>query len=153
MTARLTDFAGEWTGTTTLYLMPDDPGDTSQTRAVIAPAAGGTFLTIAYTWSRQGKPHDGVLLVRNAAEVTDDDMVWVDSFHTERKFLYFSGRSGAAKSVVGYTTYPAPSGPDWGWRITVSAPSPDVLRILMHNITPDGQEAIAVDSRYQRRPG
>ena len=37
MTARLTDFAGEWTGTTTLYLMPDDPGDTSQTRAVIAP--------------------------------------------------------------------------------------------------------------------
>jgi hypothetical protein len=49
-------------------------------------------------------------------------------------------------------TYAAPPGPDWGWRIEITAgPGVDALRITMHNIWPDGErEETAVEAVYTR---
>ena len=50
-------------------------------------------------------------------------------------------------SVLG--SYEAPPDPDWGWRIEV-VPEGKSLRIIMHNISPDEQEVLAVRATYER---
>ena len=62
-------------------------------------------------------------------------------------------------SFVGHATdgsaefsgfYAAPPGPDWGWRIVIRSVSPNELTIVMHNISPEGQEDLAVQIDYAR---
>ncbi len=53
-------------------------------------------------------------------------------------------------------SYAAPPGPDWGWRITIKPPinapgSGESFRMTMHNITPDGEEMLAVEAAYTRQ--
>jgi hypothetical protein len=51
-------------------------------------------------------------------------------------------------SVLG--SYAAPTGPDWGWRIVITPDEGQSLRIVMFNISPDGQEELAVETDYTR---
>jgi hypothetical protein len=44
-------------------------------------------------------------------------------------------------------SYPAPPGPDWGWRIDIAAAP---LRITHTNIDADGTEDLAVEGVYSR---
>jgi hypothetical protein len=53
--------------------------------------------------------------------------------------------------VVLLGSYGGGGGPDWGWRIVI-VPDGDDLRLVMTNITPEGQEAPAVEARYARVP-
>jgi hypothetical protein len=56
------------------------------------------------------------------------------------------GPKKATISVRG--SYAAPPGPDWGWRIEITPDNNRKLRIVMFNIQPDGQEALAVEASY-----
>jgi hypothetical protein len=47
-------------------------------------------------------------------------------------------------------SYPAPSGPDWGWRITLEQPYTNALEMMMTNILPDGTEDLAVRACFTR---
>jgi hypothetical protein len=47
-------------------------------------------------------------------------------------------------------SYPAPERPDGGWRMTLEMPTPESLLLRMFNITPDGQEAWAVEASCRR---
>jgi|SRR5690606_18322645 len=151
----LDQFVGEWTGSNDLHMEPGSPVRSSSTTATVALVANGSAIAMTYSWDFEGKPHEGILVVINKPDLGDPDMVWIDSFHTGGRFQVFKGvepsegvDAGGAMAALG--SYPAPTGPDWGWRIVVSADSPDVLHVTMYNITPDGEEQLAVDSRYRR---
>jgi len=148
--ARASWIAGEWKGVKRLWLMPEDPVRESEATASLELVAGGGFAAIRYTWSHEDRPHDGLLVVRLAEAPGDEDMVWVDSFHTGGSFMRFGGVESPATELVGQGTYAAPPGPDWGWRIALAAESLDGLRILMHNITPAGEESKAVQLELRR---
>ena len=47
-------------------------------------------------------------------------------------------------------SYSAPQSPDWGWRIEIEIDADASLVIRMINITPEGQEALAVLAQYTR---
>jgi hypothetical protein len=47
-------------------------------------------------------------------------------------------------------SYEAPPGPDWGWRIIITAPSDNQLQIVMYNCSPEGVEELAVQADYKR---
>ena len=47
-------------------------------------------------------------------------------------------------------SYAAPPGPDWGWRIAIRPGDGSALAIVMHNVTPGGEEAVAVEATYKR---
>lgn len=46
-------------------------------------------------------------------------------------------------------SYPAPPGPDWGWRTKIEART-DRLLMEMLNVAPGGEEVLAVRADYRR---
>lgn len=140
---------GEWQGTKQLYMAPPpEPPVSSPSKLSVTPVAGGSFLQFNYGWSYEGEAQTGVLLFgydeENAASAA-----WVDSFHMSSKILSCTGTAAdGAADLRG--SYAAPPGPDWGWRIAIRSVSAKELQIVMHNISPAGQEDLAVQIDYTR---
>ncbi len=147
---QLSSLVGEWTGTNRVWLMPGEPVRESATAMSIALVARDGFVTFKYTWADDGQPQDGLLIVRNATEPGDKDMVWLDSWHTGGQFMVFRGEVDGDGRVSALTSYPAPPGPDWGWRIELAAKTADEFTIRMYNIQPGEDEQLAVEAQYTR---
>lgn len=148
--ASLTELAGRWSGSNRLWFMPGDPVSKSQAKASVVSSGLGALTVIAYTWAYEGKPQEGTLMMRAESDQDDVQVVWFDTWHTNNKFMMFRCEDDQEGLVVVRCTYAVPPGPDRGWRIVLGADSADEFRILMHNITPDGEEMLAVDTRYRR---
>lgn len=144
-------FAGDWIGRNQLWFEPGTPAHECDTTASVVSVARESCVAIRYEWEEAGAIEEGLLVVRNAPEISDEDMVWVDSFHTGGKFMRFRGEADDAGRVVALGSYPAPGGPDWGWRIVLDSSGTDHLHLLMYNITPDGTTYPAVETRLNRR--
>jgi hypothetical protein len=141
--------AGHWKGTSTLVLpFRSPPESTSGSTATVGTAARGKFARIEYTWSDEGAPHEGLLLVGRDKQ-QGAHAVWIDSWHQSEGFLLSDGSvdSSGAVDVLGH--YPAPSGPDWGWHTSLRA-TPDGWELVMLNISPEGEETLAFHNVYQR---
>jgi len=148
--AKIGQWVGEWSGTSGLWRRPDDPGRECETTASISLVAREGFATIHYAWSHEGEPQDGLMLVRIAPKPGPIDVVWLDSWHTGGGFMTFRGEADRDGALSALGSYSAPPGPDWGWRIVLSEDDDKSIRVTMYNITPDGQDALAVEARYRR---
>lgn len=143
--------AGEWSGSNKLWLEPGTPVRESDATARIGSTANGQFLQLAYDWADQGSPHSGLLVLRIVDGPGPVDIVWVDSFHTMRAFMQFARTESVAEGWNASTTWSVGDGPDWGWRIEVTCPSPDELLIRMFITTPTGEESPAVETRLAKQ--
>lgn len=141
--------AGRWQGTSTLEDPHSGIADESASTAAVTPVLDGRFVRIDYTWSYQGKPQEGSLLVGMQKKAGIATAHWIDSFHNGEKVMACTGSASDDGGVSVRGSYQAPPGPDWGWRIDVT-PAEDTLRIVHHNVWPEGKEELAVDSRYTR---
>ncbi len=142
--------AGSWKGTKDLYLSPPPESPLSSPCALAAAViAGGSFLQFSYTWTYEGAEQTGLLLFgydeENAASAA-----WVDSFHMSSRIMYCTG-DAAAGAVKVRGSYAAPPGPDWGWTIAIKAASASELQVVMHNISPEGEEYLAVEANFTRQ--
>jgi len=124
----LAPLLGRWQGTNRLRLMPTDEYQPSAATATVAVSAA-RFVSIAYTWSDGDTPQDGFLLLGGDTDAASG--VWVDSWHTGPTWMTFAGEIGDELRLRG--SYPAESGPDWGWHIHVR---PQDATITMHNVVP-----------------
>lgn len=148
---RLASAAGAWTGANRLWFDPTQPSFDSDTTAEVSLVTAGRMLEMRYTWSHEGKPHEGTLLIGDDPGAKRCDAAWADSFHNGHRLMPLTGMLAGSDEVVVEGSYPAPPGPDWGWRITLEQPSADALLMRMYNITPDGTAALAVEASYARR--
>ncbi|MGZ8493366.1 MAG: DUF1579 family protein [Gemmatirosa sp.] len=147
----LAPLAGRWQGTNRLVLpWTTPPENDSEATAEIARVAGGRFTTVRYTWAHEGKPCEGFLLVGREPKGNVAHASWVDSWHQSARPLTCVGTVGDDGAIDVRGSYPAPEGPDWGWRIVVHAPDDAHFHITMYNVEPDGEESLAVESRYVR---
>lgn len=147
----LTKILGEWSGRNTLHVpWLDPPQSKSEATATVASVVMGQFLSIAYTWADHGKPQEGLLVIGQHPETGVVTAAWTDSWHQSGAIMPFSGEVASDGSVVVRGTYPAPPDPDWGWR-TVITPREDSFDVVMTNITPNGDETVAVEAFYDRR--
>ena len=78
------------------------------------------FASVAYTWSDGASPQEGLLLLAGgASDAEPATAVWVDSWHTGRALMQFSGTVGGDGVLRLNGSYAAPTGPDWGWQIHI----------------------------------
>lgn len=146
----LVECDGEWHGINRLYVDPKGRPDESDSRLCITPLLGKSFLRIDQTWSYQGKPQEGSMLVGFDIDAQKVSLHWIDTFHMGRKVMTCSGAAGQDQSIDVLGSYAAPPGPDWGWRITITASGKHKLEIRMFNIEPDRSEMLAVEASYTR---
>lgn len=141
-------FAGAWTGSNRLWMMPGSNAEESAATATVSFSGQGKFAELRYTWSTDGDPEDGLILLRELRGGIQ--AVWGDSWHTPDGFYLWPGEIQEGVIIV-RGSYPAPTGPDWGWRIELDARQPGLLRLEMFNITPEGEGMLAVQAVYSRK--
>ena len=152
----LLGLAGTWQATYELRGDPSFDSDTPST-ATVAPLLGGRFVRIEYTWDeadvlREHGPQSGLLIVGHDAATDRVTVVWLDSWHNGERTAVCDGSLLPNGGVDVFTTYPGgPDSPDWGWR-TVIEPAEDSWLLTMFNVTPAGDEALAVRAAYRRDP-
>jgi hypothetical protein len=142
---------GAWTGNNLLRLSWLTPSDFhSPSNLTVAAAAQGACLTFSYTWSHEEKAHAGLLLLGHDDKLNLATAAWVDSWHQRAGLLNCQGAIDAAGAIDVRGSYAAPPGPDWGWRIVITPGAADTLQLAMYNITPEGDEDLAVRADYRR---
>ena len=148
----LEKLAGEWSGTNKLHLswMENSPFD-SESKATINYSAKGFFLKFEYDWFYEEKLQEGLILI---GKENDSDLVksfWIDSWHLSDKFMVSEGNYKADKAISVKGHYTVPNHPDWGWRTVVEIENEDAFKIVMYNVSPEGEESLAVEADYSRQ--
>lgn len=150
MKQMLAGLSGRFDGHNLLWLEGSrSPALESDASAEVEVLTAGRLLRCGYTWSFDGQEHRGALLIasdRLGERVTG---AWIDSFHQSGHVMHLEGSLEEGGTVVLAGHYPAPSGPDWGWRIRLESASPDELLVLMDNVDPAGsaEPAVRIDVR------
>lgn len=147
---RLAQLVGAWAGTARTWFEPGVLADESPIEGTIRPALDGRFAIHEYRGSLKGKPLSGLALHGYHIDLEQFETAWVDSFHTGTSIMLSTGTGAPQMAVLGH--YSVPGGEPWGWRTEIDVPDADHLVITHYNITPDGQEAKAVEIRYTRQP-
>jgi hypothetical protein len=143
---------GDWAGTKLLRLEPGVPDRITPSNLTVSTVAGGRFLSLAYTWSFDGKPQEGFMMVGYDKNDGLTTIGWGDSFHQNSKVMLSEGviHPDGEIDVKGY--YGMPGQTPWGWRTTIKA-TPTGLLLEMYNCEPDAAEELAVRGDYTRRGG
>jgi hypothetical protein len=139
--------AGRWAGTSTLHDPHTGRPYESPSKLAVTPVVGGRFVRLDYDWVYQGRPQEGSLLV--GFDKDAPSAYWIDTWHMGRAALICTGTADGERFTV-RGTYPAPPGPDWGWRIDLT-PAAGILRVAMFNVFPaelGGKEDPAVEATY-----
>jgi hypothetical protein len=146
----LAKYVGTWTGTNNLYLswLPD-PLRQSQSTLNVSLKANGQFVAFEYTWAYEGEPQEGIILLGCDTRSDAVQTVWTDSFHSSHTFMLSDGKvaENGDISVKGY--YKVEGHPDWGWRTDIIS-GDEKLRIVMYNVSPEGEEELAVETDFIR---
>ena len=147
----LKSLVGEWTGSNRLHLgdwHPVKPIHDSDATASVTERIGGQFLEIAYTWEHEGKTCEGVLILGGESKAETVNAFWADSWHLAHKVMMCEGSEvGGKVSVKG--SYKVDGHPDWGWRTEI-LPGQEEFRYNMYNLSPEGEESIAVEMVLNR---
>lgn len=140
--------AGAFTGTSHLYFAPPAIEQSCDSVLRVLPRVHGQLVELSYSWSRKGRPAEGLLVLHFSAERTRGS--WTDSWHLADELMHCDGEPSVEGCVSVRGTYAVSPGPDWGWRIALTAVGEHDLRLEMFNIEPDGNEALAVQCDYAR---
>ena len=147
--ARISRLTGRWMGSYRLIVNPSEPIRVSESTARVMPDPGGQSTRIDYTWEYEEAPQNGTLSIGSDKSRDRLTVAWTDTWHMRDQPLSSEGpASDDVLEVRGSS--PAPSGPDWGWRTRIEVLDADSFRMAMYNVTPDGQEYLAVDAVYHR---
>jgi len=147
---KLSGLVGEWKGTNRLHTtwMPVKLHK-SDSSAAVRSKMNEQFLTIEYAWAFEGEKQEGLLILGCDSKSDAVQAVWTDSWHSKDTLMLCNGTidNDGRISVVG--SYAVPEHPDWGWRTEI-IPGENSFRYAMYNITPEGEEEIAVETDFTR---
>ncbi len=145
----LNALVGVWQGTSRIWFGPGNLHDESPVQGQISPVLGGRFMRHEYQGSVKGKPQTGLAIFGiSLAPGGEQECAWADSWHMSTGLLFSKGKpSPDAFNVLGHYAAGTES---WGWRTTIAHPAQDLIEIRMFNISPAGEEDLAVEVDYRR---
>jgi Protein of unknown function (DUF1579) len=149
----LRNLVGKWRGTNRLHTswITENPVRETTSIAAIEFTARGRFLKIEYDWTFDEAVQEGLILIGN--EKDSDSMIafWIDSWHLSDKFMVSEGQmdENGAISLKGF--YAVPDHPDWGWKTVVEPERDNSFKIVMYNVSPEGEESLAVEMNLNRQ--
>jgi hypothetical protein len=146
----LAALAGNWKGNYRLHTLwlPEKTHD-SVSACSVELRVNGQFLAMEYSWEYESKPQEGVMIIGCDEKSDAVQALWTDSWHMSHKFMICNGTIDEKGQVKMKGFYSVPDHPDWGWRTEI-IPETNLLQILMYNVSPEGDEDIAVESSYSR---
>ena len=146
----LNALVGSWEGICQTWFEPGKLADESRVKGEIHPILDGRFFRHAYEGTIQGKPRHGEETIAWNSVTERFQVSWFDDFHMNYAIMFSEGEATERGFVVKGQYDTTPNAPPWGWKTVYELNDDDHLAITAYNITPDGQEAKAVETTYSR---
>lgn len=142
--------AGEWQGMTKTYFEPNKLADESMTRATFRLLLDGRFVMQEYEGTLMGEKMQGIAIYGNHLQTGLYQRIWIDNVHMGTGMMLSEG-SAIENGINVLGSYGAPDGRQtWGWRTQLEIIDSNTIVVTAFNISPEGQEATAIETRYQR---
>ena len=104
----LTPFAGAWTGSNRLWMMPGTDPEESAGTATLSFSGQGKFAELRYTWATEGDPEDGGHGAGRAGGSEPDAGAGTSGL-TGRKTKTSGSRMGSAATATSAESAPIPA--------------------------------------------